>query len=104
MVIFKFGLNIIERVIGELAIAQEYIRIAMFQIHNQAVFNVLTQKLAEGINVEIFTLPYDSIIFPTIAFGIFIPTVILGQFISKFLGGVFLVFVAEESEREKALA
>ena len=30
----------------------------------------------------------DSILFPTIAFGVFMPEVILGQIASKFLGGV----------------
>jgi uncharacterized PurR-regulated membrane protein YhhQ (DUF165 family) len=33
----------------------------------------------------------DSILFPTIAFGIFMPWIILGQFLAKILGGVIWV-------------
>ena len=29
----------------------------------------------------------DSIIFPTLAFGVFIPEIVLGQFVAKFVGG-----------------
>ena len=29
----------------------------------------------------------DSIVFPTLAFGVFMPEIVLGQFVTKFLGG-----------------
>lgn len=61
MKIFKFSADVINRIISELYDAEEFIRIAVFQIHNQRVFNVLNDKLNEGVRVEIITLPYDSI-------------------------------------------
>lgn len=51
----------ISTIIEELRQAEEYIRIAMFQIHREDVFNVLLDKIKHGIKVEILTLPYDSI-------------------------------------------
>ena len=33
----------------------------MFQIHHEDVFKVLSDKIKQGLSVEIFTLPYDSI-------------------------------------------
>ena len=33
----------------------------------------------------------DSIVFPTLAFGLFMPEIVLGQFVAKFLGGLFVV-------------
>ncbi len=61
MKVFEFGTNVINRIIDELHDAEEFIRIAVFQIHNQEVFNVLNDKLSDGVRVEILTLPYDSI-------------------------------------------
>ncbi len=58
---FEFSTNVITKIIGELHDADEYIRIAVFQMHNREVFNVLNNKLNEGVGVEIITLPYDSI-------------------------------------------
>lgn len=58
---FEFSPNVINTIIGELQDAEEYIRIALFQIHNREVFNVLNNKLGEGVRIEIITLPYDSI-------------------------------------------
>jgi phosphatidylserine/phosphatidylglycerophosphate/cardiolipin synthase-like enzyme len=58
---FEFSTNVITKIISELQDADEYIRIAVFQIHNREVFNVLNNKLNEGVWVEIITLPYDSI-------------------------------------------
>jgi uncharacterized PurR-regulated membrane protein YhhQ (DUF165 family) len=31
----------------------------------------------------------DSVLFPTIAFGVFMPLIVLGQFLAKVLGGFF---------------
>ena len=61
MVYFDFGMDVVDRVINEFNKAEKYIRIAIFQLHNQQVFEVLNQKLQSGVEVEIFTLPYDSI-------------------------------------------
>jgi len=58
---FEFSPTVITKIISELQDAEEYIRIAVFQIHNREVFNVLNDKLNEGVRVEIITLPYDSI-------------------------------------------
>lgn len=54
-------MGVISRIIKELKQAEEYIRIAMFQIHRNDVFKVLGDKVAQGVKVEILTLPYDSI-------------------------------------------
>ena len=61
MKIFEFSTDVINKIISELYEAEEFIRIAVFQIHNRDVFKVLTDKLNEGVRVEILTLPYDSI-------------------------------------------
>lgn len=61
MVYFDFGMDVVDRMINELIKAEKYIRIAIFQLHNQQVFEVLNLKLKSGVEVEIFTLPYDSI-------------------------------------------
>ncbi|MDD1744662.1 MAG: hypothetical protein LUQ20_02455 [Candidatus Methanoperedens sp.] len=61
MKIFEFSTNVIDRIISELNHAEEFIRIAVFQIHDPQVFSVLNNKLSEGVRVEIITLPYDSI-------------------------------------------
>lgn len=61
MIEFEFSMNVIPRVIDELSEAEQYIRIAIFQLHHPGVFDVLNRKLANGVKVELFTLPYDSI-------------------------------------------
>lgn len=61
MYYFDFSLHVIEKIIEELIQANKYIRIAIFQLHNQKIFNVLNKKLKDGVTVEVFTLPYDSI-------------------------------------------
>lgn len=58
---FELSTNVISRVINELGRAEKFIRIAMFQIHNEDVFKTISKKLEEGVDVEVFTLPYDSI-------------------------------------------
>jgi len=58
---FEFSQNVIPLVATELANAERYIRIAMFQIHHNDIFDALSQKIEQGVKVEIFTLPYDSI-------------------------------------------
>lgn len=58
---FEFSRNVIPSVIAELKEAEQSIRIAIFQLHHRDVFDVLNQKLSQGVKVEILTLPYDSI-------------------------------------------
>jgi phosphatidylserine/phosphatidylglycerophosphate/cardiolipin synthase-like enzyme len=58
---FEFGTDILDRIVSELDDADEFVRIAIFQLHNQDIFAVLNDKLRAGVAVEIFTLPYDSI-------------------------------------------
>ncbi len=58
---FEFSANIINKIIDEIKDANEFIRIAIFQLHSRDVFAVLNDKLGVGAEVEIFTLPYDSI-------------------------------------------
>jgi len=60
-IFFEFSDNVIPTVISEISKAREFIRIAIFQLHNLNVFNVLNTKIKDGVKVEIFTLPYDSI-------------------------------------------
>jgi len=61
MKIFEFNRFVINKAIDILQEAEKFIRIAIFQLHNQNIFTLLNEKLAEGVRVEIFTLPYDSI-------------------------------------------
>jgi len=58
---FEFNNTIVQNILQDLRSASEYIRIAVFQIHNEDVFTLLTEKLKHGVKVEIITLPYDSI-------------------------------------------
>ncbi|XHH08865.1 MAG: phosphatidylserine/phosphatidylglycerophosphate/cardiolipin synthase family protein [Candidatus Bathyarchaeia archaeon] len=58
---FDFSDNVITQIIEEINTAKEYIRIAIFQLHNVEVFEALQRKLDEGVKVEIFTLPFDSL-------------------------------------------
>ena len=61
MTSFEFSTEVVDQVIQELKEAREFIRIAVFQMHDPSVFSTLKDKLSEGVRVEIFTLPYDSI-------------------------------------------
>jgi hypothetical protein len=38
----------------------------------------------------------DSIVFPTLAFGVFIPEIVLGQFVAKFVGGFLWSLVIQK--------
>jgi len=58
---FDFNKNIIPKIIEEIRKAEEYIRIAIFQLHSEEVFDILNKKLSEKVKVEVITLPYDSI-------------------------------------------
>lgn len=58
---FEFSLDVIDRVVKEIKEAKKYVRIAVFQIHNEFIYDAIDSILTKGIEVEIFTLPYDSI-------------------------------------------
>ncbi len=61
MIKFEFSDEVVPNILKELEKAEEYIRIAVFQIHHEDIFKLLNSKLQEHIHVEIITLPYDSI-------------------------------------------
>ncbi len=61
MTFFEFSKNAISLIIEELIKAEKYIHIAVFQLHRKDIFKILKNKLNEGVKIEIFTLPYDSI-------------------------------------------
>lgn len=56
-----FGTEVIPEILEEIGLSEKYIRIAIFQLHNENVFAALMDKLKRGLKVEIITLPYDSI-------------------------------------------
>jgi len=58
---FEFSTSVVSKVLEELEKAEEFIKIAVFQIHLESLFDLLEQKVNQGIEVDIFTLPYDSI-------------------------------------------
>jgi hypothetical protein len=59
--IFDFSTDVVPLILKEMATAKKYVRIAMFQIHRQDVFDTLSKLLENKVKVEILTLPYDSI-------------------------------------------
>lgn len=58
---FEFSNTVLTNVLNELNEAEEFIKIAVFQIHLDSLFDLLETKIREGIKVEILTLPHDSI-------------------------------------------
>jgi len=58
---FDFSKNALSIIVEEIKAAEKYVRIAIFQLHNESVIKALEGKLNEGLCVEIITLPYDSI-------------------------------------------
>lgn len=58
---FEFSSDVISKVLEELERAEEFIKIAVFQIHLESLFDLLVQKVNQGLEIDIFTLPYDSI-------------------------------------------
>ena len=61
MIRFEYSTKIVDNVLCELERAKKYIRIAMFQIHRNDVFDLLESKLKEGVKIEVFTLPHESV-------------------------------------------
>lgn len=58
---FSFDDTALNQVVTEIGYADYFIKIAVFQIHNDKVINALNAALSKGVKVEIITLPYDSI-------------------------------------------
>ncbi|MDG1177262.1 MAG: hypothetical protein P8O73_03090, partial [SAR324 cluster bacterium] len=42
----------------------------------------------------------DPIVFPTLAFGVFMPEIVLGQFVAKFVGGFLWSLVLQNFFRK----
>jgi phosphatidylserine/phosphatidylglycerophosphate/cardiolipin synthase-like enzyme len=61
MINFSLSNQVMRQVLNELELAQNYIRIAVFQLHSNELFQLLLRKRNEGLRIEILTLPYDSI-------------------------------------------
>jgi len=59
--IFEFSNNVIDKVLKEIESAEVFIKIAVFQIHLDRLFDLLEQKADAGLEIDILTLPYDSI-------------------------------------------
>ena len=57
---FYFKTDIIPEIVKEIQKAESFIKIAIFQMHDERIFKALEQKLP-GVKIEIMTLPYDSI-------------------------------------------
>lgn len=58
---FEFSTEVVTKVLEELDKSEVFIKIAVFQIHLDDLFDLLERKLNDGIDVDILTLPYDSI-------------------------------------------
>jgi phosphatidylserine/phosphatidylglycerophosphate/cardiolipin synthase-like enzyme len=58
---FEFSTDVISIVVNRIRQAEEYVRVAIFQLHNKDVFEALNDRLQKGVEIEIFTLPCDSI-------------------------------------------
>jgi phosphatidylserine/phosphatidylglycerophosphate/cardiolipin synthase-like enzyme len=58
---FEFSTAVIDKVLSEIKKAQYFIKIAVFQMHDPRLFELLKEKSGQGVEVELFTLPYDSI-------------------------------------------
>ena len=61
MAVFKFDKTAISEILLEIRRARKFIKIAIFQLHNQKIFEELFKKCSEFVKVHIITLPYDSV-------------------------------------------
>ena len=81
---------LLNREAGSIAIAST-IAFTAAAIADWSVYHLLSnhsQRLrVNGSNIAGAAI--DSILFPTIAFGVFLPLIIVGQFIAKVFGGAF---------------
>lgn len=53
---------------------------------------------------NVFSAMADSIIFPTIAFGMFMPWIVLGQFVAKTLGGFLWSWIIKSKRAKRVTA
>ena len=51
---------------------------------------------SSGQIVQMWPAARDSIVFPTLAFGLFMPEIVLGQFVAKFVGGFLWSLVLQK--------
>jgi len=58
--VFYFKQDVVPIIISEIEKANEFIKMAIFQIHDERIFKALEKRLPQ-IKIEIITLPYDSI-------------------------------------------
>ncbi len=58
---FSFDDTALDQVATEIDKATDFIKIAVFQIHNYKIINALDSSLSRKVKVELITLPYDSI-------------------------------------------
>lgn len=79
---------LINREAGQIALAS-FVAFAAAGIVDTVVYHLLRHRAwwqrVNGSNV--LSAAVDSIVFPTLAFGVFLPWIILGQFAAKVLGG-----------------
>ena len=61
MMEFDLSTEVLTQVAENLELAERFIKIAIFQVQRNDIFEILNKKLKQGIKVEIFTLPVDSI-------------------------------------------
>jgi hypothetical protein len=84
----------INRSSGQIALAS-FLSFAVSGGIDSIVYHILKNKTRfikiNGSNV--FGSAFDSVLFPTIAFGVFMPIIILGQFFAKVFGGIIWFYI-----------
>jgi hypothetical protein len=84
---------------GMIAIASS-VSFTAASVVDWAVFAKLTGtwiKRANGSNIA--GAAVDSVVFPTLAFGVLMPQIVVMQFFAKVVGGVFWAYVISKSSR-----
>lgn len=73
---------------GRIAIAS-FSAFALAAVADTIIYHLLRDKirLVKVNGSNLVSAGVDSIVFPTIAFGVFMPWIVLGQFVAKVLGG-----------------
>lgn len=83
---------------GQIALAS-FVAFLLSGIVDTVVFHLLRDKIymirVNGSNV--FSAAVDSVIFPTLAFGVFMPWVVLGQFAAKIGGGFIWALIFKKA-------
>lgn len=85
---------ILNRGAGQIALAS-FVSFACAALVDTIIYQLLHGKhyfiKVNGSNI--FSAAVDSILFPTLAFGILLPLIILGQFMAKIFGGAIWAYV-----------